>query len=100
MKRNTTSAAIRALLDVSSLAVEIKAATMGRRTDSAAFRSSGTEERIPLGLWNVPQERIKTHLVMNTHYKVDLPDWKEWNDGFGFKHRKYGSRADQRPRTV
>lgn len=72
MRKRTASAAIRVLLDVPSLAVEIKEAVM-----ITTYRLSCLEERMssfihrklrrvcPAVLWKATPDRIKTHLVLD-----------------------------------
>lgn len=61
MRWSTPTSAIKALLDVPS-------------------------QRKNVRLLNAPNDIIKTHLVGNAYYKMNIPDRKEWERDFGLKH--------------
>lgn len=95
------------LLDVPSLWVEIKAALMKTayrliwvENWKSSFNYRELHREYPAWLWNAPHDEIKIHLLEDVHYKVNIPDRKEWEDGFGPNTGLSGLRTDERLRTV
>lgn len=87
MRMRTSSAAIKALLDVLSKVAAMR--TTYGLSCVAVWKTSSIhlelKREYTAGLWNSPQDRIHTHLVENAHYKVSILDRKKWENGFGPK---------------